>query len=394
MIEKETSVSMKRKHQSVYLNTVFLLLIFGFAAANIIRPQREKSEAENRTLAQRPALTWDSLISGEFAKDYESYLSDQFILRDNWITLRTGIERAALKQEINDVYFAGDNYLIEKHTGAFTENPADRNIGFLSAFFKDLSGTFTPEHLTCIVVPNAVDILSEKLPAFADPYDEELYLDRIKASLPEGVWFDSSAVLRQAHEADEARQLYYRTDHHWTTGAAFDVFAAWAAQKGIGSVNAGQYTAATVTDRFEGTIASKLGISGKADSIERWDTAVPYDYYLIYGQSDDIRNTMYQESFLETKDKYAYFYGGNYGLIETRMPDSRTGRRLLIIKDSYAHCFAPFTCSLFDEVDLVDPRYYNASIRELIASKSYTDVLFLFNAAGFAQETAIARLTA
>ena len=55
---------MKKNHQSVYLNTIFLLLIFGFAAANIIRPQRERSEAENRTLAQRPALTWDTLISG------------------------------------------------------------------------------------------------------------------------------------------------------------------------------------------------------------------------------------------------------------------------------------------------------------------------------------------
>ena len=74
------------------------------------------------------------------------------------------------------------------------------------------------------------------------------------------------------------------------------------------------------------------------------------------------------------------------------MPQGNTGRRLLIIKDSYAHCFAPFTCGLFDEVDLVDPRYYNASIKDLIASKSYTDVLFLFNASGFAEETGLARL--
>ena len=118
-----------------------------------------------------------------------------------------------------------------------------------------------------------------------------------------------------------------------------------------------QYDVSTVTDSFEGTIASKLGISGRDDSIERWDPKESFDYYLVYGQSDDIRNTMYQESFLDTKDKYAYFYGGNYGLIETKMPDSQTGRRLLIIKDSYAHCFAPFTCGLFDEVDMVDPRY-------------------------------------
>ena len=381
-----------KKHDSVYLNTVFLLLIFGFALANVLRPQKDRSETENRTLEHRPALTWDSLISGDFAREYESYLSDQFILRDEWITLKTFLERAALKQETNDVYFASDDYLIEKHTGVFTSDTASQNLIRLGTFFENLRETFGPEHLTCIVVPNAVKILEDRLPAFADPYDEELYLDRIRESLPEGVWFDASAVLRQIHGTDTEKQLYYRTDHHWTTEAAFDVCAAWMEAKGIGSMDQGQFTVSTVTDSFEGTIASKLGIAGRADSIQRFDPVSPYDYYLVYGQSDDLRNTMYQASFLDTKDKYAYFYGGNYGLIETKMPESETGRRLLIIKDSYAHCFAPFTCGYFDEVDLLDPRYYNASISELIASKSYTDVLFLFNAAGFAGETAIARL--
>ena len=382
------------KHHSVYLNTVFLLLVFGFAVANIIRPQKERSETENRSLQQRPKLTWDSLISGQFAKDYEAYLCDQFILRDDWITLRTGLERAQLKQEISDVYFAADDYLIEKHSGVFTDETAEQNITRLGTWFDSLSQTFGPEHLSCIIVPNAVDILAEKLPAFADPCDEEKYLDRIRAALPQGVWFDASGVLRRAHEADPSAQLYYRTDHHWTTQAAFAVCREWVKEKGIGLLEEDQFSRTTVTDSFEGTISSKLGITGRADSIERWDPVVPYDYYLIYNQTDDIRNTMYQKSFLETKDKYAYFYGGNYGLIETRMPLSRTGRRLLIVKDSYAHCFVPFLCGMFDEADILDPRYYNASIRDLMASKSYTDVLFLFNAAGFAEETAIARLLA
>ncbi len=383
---------MKKKHQSVYLNTIFLLLIFGFTVANIVRPQKERSETENRSLEQRPALTWESLISGQFATDYESYLSDQFIMRDSWITLKTDVEKAALKQETNDVYFGKDDYLIEKHTGVFTEDTAAQNIQRLSTFFSQMGQTLEIGHLSCMVVPNAVDILDEKLPAFADPYDEEVYLEKIRAALPEGVWFDASEVLNKVHAADETKQLYYRNDHHWTSGAAFDVCAAWLADKGYGSMSVDQFSVSTVTESFEGTIASKLGISGRPDSIQRYDPVESYDYYLIYNQSDDIRNTMYQDSYLDTKDKYAYFYGGNYGLIETRMPEAGTGRRLLIIKDSYAHCFAPLTCGYFDEVDLLDPRYYNASISELIASKSYTDVLFLFNAAGFAEETAIARL--
>ena len=384
------------KHQSVYVNTIFLLLIFGFTAATIIRPQKERSETENRTLQQRPVLTWDSLLAGEFADDYEEYLSDQFILRDNWITLKTAAERATLKQETGDVYFAKDGYLIEKHTGVFTSETAARNVQQLSDFMQMMSGKYDADHLSCIVVPNAVDVLRDKLPPFADPYDEEIYLQKIRESLPEGVWVDSSSVLTEQHAKEgtdpDYSQLYYRTDHHWKTGSAFLVFSKWLEQKNIASASPDQYTVTKVTDSFEGTIASRLGIRGRADSIERYDPAEPYDYYLIYNQSDDIRNSVYRDSYLDTKDKYAYFYGGNYGLVETKMPDADTGRRLLIIKDSYAHCFTPFTYRYFDEVDMVDPRYYNDSISQLMDSKDYTDVLFLFNAAGFAGETAIARL--
>ena len=384
------------KHQSVYVNTIFLLLIFGFTAATIIRPQKERSETENRTLQQRPALTWDSLLAGEFADDYEEYLSDQFILRDNWITLKTAAERATLKQETGDVYFAKDGYLIEKHSGVFTSETASRNVQQLSDFMQMMSGKYDADHLSCIVVPNAVDVLRDKLPPFADPYDEEIYLQKIRESMPEGVWVDSSSVLTDQHAKEgtdpDYSQLYYRTDHHWKTGSAFLVFSKWLEQKNIASASPDQYTVTKVTDSFEGTIASRLGIRGRADSIERYDPAEPYDYYLIYNQSDDIRNSVYRDSYLDTKDKYAYFYGGNYGLVEAKMPDADTGRRLLIIKDSYAHCFTPFTYRYFDEVDMVDPRYYNDSISQLMESKDYTDVLFLFNAAGFAGETAIARL--
>ena len=374
--------------QSVNIAAVFLLLIFGFAIATVLKPSNERSETENRLLEQKPDLTWNALISGEFSEDYEAYLSDQFVGRDGWISLKTAFERAALRQEAEDVYFARDNYLIEKHTGVFTAETAERNIQNLSAFFTNLSKSMDPAHLTAMVVPNAVDILRDKLPPFADPYDEEIYLQKIAGALPEGVWFDSSSVLRQ-HSGEE---LYYRTDHHWKTLSAYYTFEAWAGEKGLAGDSAFSFRPVTVTDSFEGTIASRLGIVGRADSIERFDPEIPFDYYLIYNQSDDIRNTVYQDSFLERKDKYAYFYGGNFGLIQAKMPEHETGRKLLVIKDSYAHCFVPFTYALFDQVDMLDTRYYNASISALIGQENYTDILFLFNAAGFAEETSLARL--
>ena len=149
--------------QSVNIAAVFLLLIFGFAIATVLKPSNERSETENRLLEQKPDLTWNALISGKFSEDYEAYLSDQFVVRDGWISLKTAFERAALRQEAEDVYFARDNYLIEKHTGVFTAETAERNIQTLSAFFTNLSKSMDPGHLTAMVVPNAVDILRDKL---------------------------------------------------------------------------------------------------------------------------------------------------------------------------------------------------------------------------------------
>ena len=377
---------MNRK-QSWNIVTIFLLLIFGFAVASLLKPDGEFSENENRSLAQRPAFTWEKLLSGAFSQEYEEYLTDQFLLRDQWIGLKTQVERLTFRQEINDIYFAEDDYLIEKHTGTFETDQAQANITFLASFFKQLSETYDSSHLTVMVVPNAVDILRDKLPSFASPYDEENYLAQIQAALPAGVWFDASSVLRQ--HSDEP--VYYRTDHHWKTLGAFYSFRQWAEDKMLGQVQEKDYTIETVTDSFEGTIASKVGTKVVPDTIELYLPKEEVPYLLTYNRSDDVRSSVYQMQALDTKDKYGVYYGGNYGLVEASM-QSDTGRRLLVIKDSYAHCFVPFTMQLFDEVDMLDLRYFNQSLSEYMEEGAYTDILFLYNASGFAEDTSLAKL--
>lgn len=375
------------KKQSWNIVTLFLLLIFGMTAATLLKPDSGFSENENRTLASRPKFCLSSLLSGEFSADYETYLTDQFVFRDQWIGLKTWAERLTLRQEINDIYFAGDDYLIEKHTGSFETNQASANVTLLSSFFKKLSETYDSGRLTAMVVPNAVDILKDKLPPFASPYDQEQYLAKLRAALPGGVWFDSSRVLR-GHDQEE---IYYRTDHHWETLGAYYVFEQWAKEKGLGEVRPEDYEVTTVTDSFEGTIASKVGTKVHADTIEIYRPLEEVPYLLTYNQTDDVRSTVYQPHVLDSKDKYSYFYGGNYGLVEADM-ENHTGRKLLVIKDSYAHCFVPFTYQYFDEVDMLDLRYFNQSLSAFLEERQYTDILFLYNAAGFAEDTSLAKL--
>ena len=83
--------------QAWNVNLLFLLLIFGLGLATALHPKRSFSERENRSLQRMPEARAEDIFSGSFEQDYEDYLTDQFIFRDEWISLRTLAERAALR---------------------------------------------------------------------------------------------------------------------------------------------------------------------------------------------------------------------------------------------------------------------------------------------------------
>lgn len=72
-----------KKYPLVFLFAAFLLIV---SAANLLTPDREKSELENRPLAQRPKLTATALLAkdqeNKYTQRFETYLNDQFVGRD------------------------------------------------------------------------------------------------------------------------------------------------------------------------------------------------------------------------------------------------------------------------------------------------------------------------
>lgn len=367
--------------------TVFCILIFGFTIATIFNPTVDFSETENRVLAQRPALKVRTLLNGDFEADYEEYLTDQFILRDTWVGLKTGLERLLQKRESKDIYFADDNYLIEKHTASFVSDTAQSNITVLSQFVKKYQEQLGTEHISVMVVPNAVEILQDKLPPFAPPSHEGEYLKQITRALPKDSWFDTERILREHEEED----IYYKTDHHWKTLAAFYVYQEWAKAQGYHVPVFNDYQIEIVTNSFEGTIQSKLGIKTAGDTIELFKNRKETDFTVQREGSESLENSLYDYTALDTKDKYAVYLGGNTGLLKIST-NAECERKILVIKDSYANCFIPFMLGEFQVIDVVDLRYDRQRLSKRIAEGGYTDILFLYNASGFAEDTNISRL--
>ena len=64
----------------------------------IAQPGRPSSAAENRSLAQRPAMRRVVTDFGGFARDFESYAADQFPDREQLIGVYTALELAQGKK--------------------------------------------------------------------------------------------------------------------------------------------------------------------------------------------------------------------------------------------------------------------------------------------------------
>lgn len=65
---------------------VFCVMLFGGTVVSFVLPDREFSDVENRELAKKPKITAKRILSGEYQKEYDTYLSDQFFsVTNGWI---------------------------------------------------------------------------------------------------------------------------------------------------------------------------------------------------------------------------------------------------------------------------------------------------------------------
>ena len=343
---------------------------------------RTYSENENRSLAQFPALTLDGLRSGSLFTDAGDYMADQFFARDAWIGLDTFASRALGRRDVNGVYIGKDGYLM---TAPETPDTAmqQRKIAAVSAFARNHPDV----NVMFMLVPDAAAVMSAKLPRNAPVRDQLSDIAFIESQL--GYSVDVLSVAQTLTEHAE-EPLYYRTDHHWTSLGAFTAFrASESSFRGDTDVSLPAFNIMTVTDSFEGTLASKSGVHRVKDSI---DVYIPQDssvqYYVNYTDTQTRVTSLYVSAMLEEKDQYTVFFGGNYPLLEI-WTTADNGRCLLVFKDSYANCFMQFLTPYYDRIIMIDPRYYYGSLESVFTEYGVTDTLFLYSADTWMTDTTL-----
>ena len=370
-------------------NVVFLCLTVCFCViiglgglVNFIAKDRDFSESENRVLASFPKLTISSIADGTFMKNFETYMSDQFVMRDSMISLKSYFDRLSGKREANGVYIGEEGYLIEKPS-KYTSKKAKEMTKSINAFMKKY-----PDIQKMVAIsPNASYIYSEMLPSGVELHNQYSELKGILNRL-KGENYSFLNVTKALKKEKEKSRVFYLTDHHWTTRGAYSVFKAIADRWSLDRSQV-KYKFLTVTDDFEGTLASKTGIHDKQDKIEICLPENSEGSYIVSYESQDKRTTsLFEPSKLQQKNKYEVFLGGNYDkvVIDTVSSSRAT---LLIIKDSYANALIPMLTPYFAKIVVVDPRYMTESIHNTMDEYNFSHVLFLYNLNTFLQDTSL-----
>ena len=358
---------------------VILFMIVLLTAANVFSKDRKMSEKENRNLAAVPEVSLDRIVSGRFMEDFETYLSDQFVCRDLWVSAKTFLDSFTGKNYANGVYKGKDGYLIEDAAVPSEEQVQDNIAAINTLADSGDAAVYT------MIVPNAVSILPDKLPAFAPVRSQEQDLASFRSRLSANVQDINVEKVLSAHRDED---IYYRTDHHWTTTGAYYAFTAAAASLGLDADQI-KYNIYKVSNDFKGTMASASGYACKPDTIEVYVPETSSVQYVIeYVEEQKKSASVYQSAQLETYDKYTFFLGGNSPLMRIKTTNE-DGGRLLLVKDSYANCFLPFLIPYYKEIVVVDPRYYYEDIFTEIENEEITDILFLYNANTFFTDNSI-----
>ena len=358
---------------------IFMVLLLGLAGKEALSHQRTYSPVEKRELQTRPEISITKVLDGRFQKKYESYLRDQFPGRDHWVSFQTDMELFMGKNEMHNVYIGKNHYLLEHYTEKeFDPQQISKNLQALEKFVGKAKQN---ADVHVMMVPTKSWVLREKLPAFAPHYKEQKFYDALQQKLEKEDVLISVEPVLDAHKEEE---IYYRTDHHWTTLGAWYAYEQYTKAVGGDLQRAqGKKKFRCISKDFYGTTYAKINYARQADKIEIYEPADKLR--VVYNMGEKKTKTLYDVSFLKTADQYSVFTGGNQAVLEIT-GGIKNGKTLLLIKDSFANSILPFLAEDYEKLVVVDLRQLNVSGDRLLEMFSPTDILILYNSAQFAQD--------
>ena len=366
------------------------LLLAGSVLALIVPADLESIAQENKTITEMPRFTNETVFSGVFAQQFESYINDHIGFRSELIAASDFLES---QKGIKPTF--GEIVSFDKDTGTGTTQKTNLLVwdGKIMEIFRR-SPSAEQNYIT------AVNYYAEKLPENVNLYNaiiptqlefQEPMYSNIGSSQKDAIERIGNAVDDRVNSVNVYSALadnydkyeYFKTDHHWTAEGAYYAYCEIIKAMGMEPVDINDYEKHEI-DGFYGTLYSQ--IRGRTDGIEP-DSIAYYDIdpderleLNMQGLDSDGNWVNYDGVFYDFNQEepaYTFFFGGDQPMIEIHNPDVDNGRSIIILKDSYANAFVPWIVNNFENTIVVDPRTYWATVTDIFDLYDITDCLIM-----------------
>ncbi len=357
---------MKQKTQNLITVCAAGAVLFGLSLWGIFGSKRDFSDSERRVLAQLPELSAQTLLSGKFMSEFETYALDQFPMRDTFRTIKSASVLGLFGQmETNGLYLQ-DGYLARAETTLNEEMidyAAERFAFLYDSFLAD-----TDANVYFSIVPDKHYFLSQESGRLSMDYERfvELMCNRTEQM----EYIDIFPML--------SIEDYYRTDTHWRQECIGDVAQTIAAAMGV--TLSAQYKTLTLPNPFYGVYYGQLALPVKPDSLSYLNNAV-LDSCIVtsYDTGLPVEKQVYDMEKAQGRDPYEMFLCGSDALLTIENPNAATDKELVVFRDSFGSSLIPLLVEAYARITLVDIRYVQSAAVGSFVDFDDQDVLFLYS---------------
>lgn len=230
-----------------------------------------------------------------------------------------------------------------------------------------------------IVVPTSVEFyLPKKFQKYSS--SEKDAIDHIYSSYTADV-IPVDAYDEIAAHTDE--YIYLRTDHHWSHRGAYYAYAALVKAMGETPKDIDKDYEVREIDGYVGSLYGYTNDPILKNSPELFTYYKPKSSYKTYYYDYDTLKPKGEGTLFYDNVSANYAYGVFIGsdAIHTKIvTENNTGRKVCVFKESYGNAFVPYLVDSFDEIYVIDIRYFGMNAVEYMKQQGITDVIFINNA--------------
>jgi hypothetical protein len=244
----------------------------------------------------------------------------------------------------------------------------------INSFQEELEGSEgeNPVTVFSMLVPTQIEFIdNEKYRAMSS--SQEFAIDYVNDNLNESI------VTINAYDAlknNKEKYMYFRTDHHWTALGAYYAYTAFMDAINEDAISLEQYEVTKVEDYLGSTYSTTLSkaLKDNPDTIYLYNPFTENKYYVYY--EGPLEMDVIDMNHADKTRKYRIFLSGDrpWGKIITEV---KNGKKIVVIKDSYANAFVPFLIPHYEEIYVVDPRQFELNILDFIEENKIQEVLVL-----------------